>query len=102
MNLELLSGSFRCISFGRCLKLTYTLDRQVQGVFKMTNNETFDEAKGKAKETAGKVTDDKRTEAEGKVEKNKAKVKDKAEDVKDSVGGAVEGLKDSDENNQTK
>ena len=43
------------------------------------------EIEGKAKEAAGKVTDDKKLEAEGKAEQAKAKVQDKIGDVKDAL-----------------
>jgi uncharacterized protein YjbJ (UPF0337 family) len=39
---------------------------------------------GKAKETAGKMTDDERLEAEGKADQAKADLKNAAEDVKDA------------------
>src|SRR5690242_21896081 len=42
---------------------------------------TSDKIKGSVKETAGKAMGDKRTEAEGKVEKAKGEVKDAAHDV---------------------
>jgi uncharacterized protein YjbJ (UPF0337 family) len=43
----------------------------------------FDELRGKAKEQAGKVTGNREQEAEGTVEKNKAKLKQAGEKVKD-------------------
>lgn len=43
----------------------------------------FDEIRGKAKEQAGKVTGNREREAEGAVEKNKAKLKQAGEKVKD-------------------
>ncbi|MFD4421031.1 CsbD family protein [Agromyces sp. NPDC058484] len=39
---------------------------------------------GKAKETAGKATDDERLEREGKTDQAKADLKNAAEDVKDA------------------
>ncbi len=54
---------------------------------------TTDKAKGKVKEAAGKVTGDKRTEAEGKADQIKGDVKDAAHDVKESVKGAADSLK---------
>ena len=39
---------------------------------------------GKAKETAGKVTDDEKTEAEGKADQVKAKLKKAGDDVRDA------------------
>jgi uncharacterized protein YjbJ (UPF0337 family) len=57
---------------------------------------TVDKLKGKAKETAGEVTDDEDLEAEGKADQLKGgaekawgKVKDAAEDVKDAVDDAT-------------
>ncbi|MEU0493162.1 CsbD family protein [Nocardiopsis changdeensis] len=44
----------------------------------------FDELRGKAKEQAGKVTGNREQEAEGKVEQNKAKLKQAGEKVKDA------------------
>ena len=40
--------------------------------------------KGKTKEAAGKVTDDERLEAEGKMDQAKAGMKNAVEDVKDA------------------
>ncbi len=45
---------------------------------------TTDDVKGKIKEGAGKVTDDKSLEAEGKGDQVKGKVKQAVEDVKDA------------------
>ena len=53
----------------------------------------LNQAKGALKQGAGKLSGDKKTELEGAVEKVVAKAKDGFEDVKDSVEGAVEGLK---------
>ena len=55
----------------------------------------LNQAKGALKEGVGKLSGDKKTELEGAVEKVVAKAKDGFEDVKDSVEGAVEGLKNS-------
>jgi uncharacterized protein YjbJ (UPF0337 family) len=46
---------------------------------------TFDEAKGRAKEAAGDLTDDQDLKNEGKVDKAVGKVKDKVEDVADKI-----------------
>jgi uncharacterized protein YjbJ (UPF0337 family) len=43
-----------------------------------------EEAKGKAKEGAGKVTDNERLEAEGQVDQTKANLKQAGEKVKDA------------------
>lgn len=53
----------------------------------------LDQASGKVKETFGKATGDKRTEAEGKAEHTSGKVKEFFSDVKDSVDGAVDGVR---------
>lgn len=55
----------------------------------------LNQAKGALKEGAGKLSGDKKTQAEGAIEKAVAKAKDGFEDIKDSVEGAVEGLKNS-------
>ena len=55
----------------------------------------LNQAKGALKQGAGKLSGDKKTEVEGAVEKVVAKAKDGFEDVKDSVEGAVEGLKNA-------
>ena len=55
----------------------------------------LNQAKGALKEGAGKLSGDKKTQAEGAVEKVVAKAKDGIEDVKEGVEGAVEGLKNA-------
>ena len=55
----------------------------------------LNQVKGALKEGAGKLSGDKKTQAEGAVEKVVANAKDSLEDVKGSVEGAVEGLKNS-------
>ncbi|MGV9411114.1 CsbD family protein [Nocardia sp. NPDC003693] len=52
-----------------------------------------EELGGKAKEAAGKITDDQDLEAEGKGDQLSAGLKDAAEDVKDAVSGAVGKVK---------
>ena len=54
---------------------------------------TSDKIKGAVKETAGKATGDKRTEAEGKTDRAKGEAKDAARDVKESVKGVGDSLK---------
>jgi uncharacterized protein YjbJ (UPF0337 family) len=44
----------------------------------------IDDLGGKAKEAAGKVTGDKATENEGKVDQSKANLKDAGEKIKDA------------------
>ncbi|WP_313280662.1 CsbD family protein [Timonella senegalensis] len=43
-----------------------------------------EEAKGKVKEATGKMTDNERLEAEGKIDQAKANAKQAGEDVKDT------------------
>ena len=43
-----------------------------------------EELGGKAKEAAGKMTDDEKMEAEGKADQTKANIKQAGEDVKDA------------------
>ena len=52
-----------------------------------------DKAKGSLKEGVGKVTGDKKTEAEGKTDRAKGEAKDAAHDVKESAKGARDSLK---------
>ena len=62
----------------------------------MSTDEKFENSKdklgGQAKEGLGKLTGDKETEAEGQAQQGKADVKDKLQDTRDSVKGAVDGL----------
>ena len=51
-------------------------------------DEKWDEVKGKAKEQAGKVTDDEELEAEGKLDQAKGKTKEAWEDAKDAARDA--------------
>ena len=57
---------------------------------------TTDKVKGAVKEGAGKLTGDKRTEAEGKTDRAKGKAKNAASDVKESAKGVRDSLKDDD------
>ena len=70
----------------------------------MALEEKLNQVKGAVKENVGKLTGDKKMEAEGAVENTAAKVKDvahdvaedlkkTAEDVKDAVDGAISGVK---------
>ena len=54
---------------------------------------TTDKVKGAVKEGAGKLTGDKRTEAEGKTDRAKGEAKDAARDVKESAKGVRDSLK---------
>ena len=53
---------------------------------KDTMKGTFHEAKGKAREMAGKITDNPRLEAKGKAEKIAGKVQEKVGQVKKTLG----------------
>ena len=59
---------------------------------------TFDKAKGRAKEAAGDLTDDKDLQAEGKVDQDRGSFKDKAAEfadkVKDTANSLVDKVKD--------
>ena len=59
----------------------------------MSTEEKLNQAKGAIKEGVGKLTGDKKTEKEGTAEKVISKVKEVAEDAKDAVEGAIEGVK---------
>ena len=59
----------------------------------MSTEEKVNQATGAVKEGFGKLTGDKKTEKEGAAEKVVSKVKEVAEDAKDAVEGAIEGVK---------
>ena len=59
----------------------------------MSTEEKFNQAAGAVKEGAGKLVGDKGLESEGAAEKVASKVKEVAEDAKDAIEGAVEGVK---------
>ena len=70
----------------------------------MALDDKLDQVKGAVKENVGKLTGDKKLEAEGAVENTAAKVKDAAhdvaedlkkaaEDVKDAIEGTIDGVK---------
>lgn len=61
----------------------------------MANDGKWDQAKGKAREAAGKLVNDKKQESKGKAEQRAGKAKEKTNDVRDSVEGTTEGFKDS-------
>jgi uncharacterized protein YjbJ (UPF0337 family) len=54
----------------------------------------FDEAKGRAKEAAGALSDDDDLKNEGKVDKASGKVKDVVDNVKDKVQDAIDNSRD--------
>ena len=59
----------------------------------MSTEEKFNQAAGSVKEGVGKLIGDKELEKEGAAEKVVSKVKEVAEDAKDAIEGAVEGVK---------
>ena len=61
----------------------------------MALEDKLNQAKGALKENAGKLTGDKKLEAEGAVENTAAKVKDAAHDVAEDLKKAAEDVKDA-------
>ena len=59
----------------------------------MSTEEKLNQAVGSIKEGVGKLVGDKGLESEGAAEKVASKVKEVAEDAKDAIEGAVEGVK---------
>jgi uncharacterized protein YjbJ (UPF0337 family) len=55
---------------------------------------TADDAKGRVKEAAGDLTNNRDLEREGKADQAGARVKEMAEDAKDKVSGAVDSVKE--------
>jgi uncharacterized protein YjbJ (UPF0337 family) len=53
----------------------------------------LDEARGKAKETAGNATGDERTKREGQLDQAQGEAKNAAETAKDKAGDALDKLK---------
>lgn len=66
----------------------------------MSTDEKFENSKdklgGQAKEGLGKLTGDKETETEGQAQQGKADLKDKLQDARDTVKGALDGLRGKD------
>ncbi len=56
--------------------------------------EEVEDLKGRAKEAAGKLTEDKDLEREGKADQVGAKVKGILDDAKEKVGDVVDKVKD--------
>ena len=56
---------------------------------------TADQAKGRAKEALGDLTDDRDMKQEGKADQATSKVKEAAEKAKDAVGDAADRVKDT-------
>ena len=59
----------------------------------MSAEEKLNQVAGSIKEGFGKVTGDKKLESEGATEQVVSKVKEVAEDAKEAVEGAIEGVK---------
>ena len=57
-------------------------------------NEKMEDLKGRAKEAAGDLTNNRDLENEGKADQAGAKVKETAENAKDKVSDAVDSIKD--------
>jgi uncharacterized protein YjbJ (UPF0337 family) len=55
---------------------------------------TTDDLKGRVKEAAGDLTDDKDLKNEGKTDRASGKVKDAIDDVKDKADDVVDSIKD--------
>ncbi|BCP59191.1 CsbD family protein [Streptococcus parasuis] len=55
----------------------------------------LEQLSGSVKEGLGKLTGDKEIEVEGIVEKGIGKAKELVEDAKDSIEGAVQGIKNA-------
>ena len=59
----------------------------------MSTEEKLNQVAGSIKEGFGKLTGDKKLESEGATEQVVSKVKEVAEDAKEAVEGAIEGVK---------
>ncbi|MGH3096918.1 MAG: CsbD family protein [Streptosporangiales bacterium] len=66
-------------------------DTEVQRIVMAANDKT-DEATGKAKEAAGKITGDENLENEGETQQNVARAKNSVEDATRKAGDAVKDL----------
>jgi uncharacterized protein YjbJ (UPF0337 family) len=55
---------------------------------------TTDDLKGRVKEAAGDLTDDKDLKREGQTDRASGKVKDAIDDVKDKADDVVDNIKD--------
>lgn len=62
----------------------------------MPRESDMDEAKGRVKEAAGTLSGNNELEREGKEDRAAASVKDKVEDVKDSVTDAIDSMRGKD------
>ncbi|MEU9008120.1 CsbD family protein, partial [Streptomyces sp. NPDC048551] len=59
----------------------------------MADKGKMDQAKGKAKEAAGKITGNDRMRAEGKMDQAKGQAKEARSDMEDRARGGGEGLR---------
>jgi uncharacterized protein YjbJ (UPF0337 family) len=59
-------------------------------------SERIDEAKGRAKQAAGDLTDDEKLKREGKVDRASSSVKEKIDAVADKVKDTIGGGRDKD------
>lgn len=57
-------------------------------------NDKMDQAKGRAKQAAGDLTDDEDLKREGKADEKGGKIKEKLGDLKDKAEDAVDSMKD--------
>ncbi|MFB7462621.1 CsbD family protein [Streptomyces sp. NPDC056224] len=62
----------------------------------MADKGKMDQAKGKAKETVGKVTDNDRMKAEGKMDQAKGKAKEATADAAERARTAKDTIRDTD------
>ncbi|MFK0043601.1 CsbD family protein [Streptomyces sp. NPDC090741] len=60
----------------------------------MADKGKMDQAKGKAKETVGKVTGDDRMKAEGKMDQAKGKAKEALSETEERARGIQDSLRD--------
>jgi uncharacterized protein YjbJ (UPF0337 family) len=58
-----------------------------------TRSGKFDQAKGRAKEAVGDLTDDDKMKSEGKADRASGKVKEKVDDAKDWVEDKVDDVR---------
>jgi len=60
----------------------------------MSSESNYDDAKGRIKEAAGDLTNDKSLKNEGKADRAGSKVKQATDKVKDAVDDGVDSVKD--------
>lgn len=63
--------------------------------------DNIDEAKGRAKQAAGDLSDDQDLKNEGRVDRAVSDVKDKVDDIADKVKGRIGGGKSPDDSDRT-